>query len=111
MTGRIVGGLVGQAFGGMMKTIQQQNEAARGLQDEAAYAIRSDPEVQRLLGGSVQVDSPFSQEQSTMSVNGHTRQQVSLIYAPQLQACTRAGLWSFSSCSFFHSMVYRAHER
>lgn len=78
VTGRIMGGLVGRAFGGMMKTIQQQNEAALGLQEEAAHAIKNDPEVQQQLGGSIRVGSPFSQEQSTMSINGRTTQRVRL---------------------------------
>lgn len=68
---------MGRAFGGMMKTMQQQNEAARGLQEEAAHDIRNDPEVQQQLGGSIRVDSPFSREQSTMSINGRTMQRVS----------------------------------
>lgn len=48
---------------------------------QAAYAIRNDPEVQRRLGGAVQVDVPFSQEQSTTSVNGRTTQQVQMFDA------------------------------
>lgn len=78
VTGRIMGGLVGRAFGGMMKTIQQQNEAARGLQEEAAHAIKNDPEVQQQLGGSIRIGTPFSQEQSTMRINGRTMQRVRL---------------------------------
>jgi hypothetical protein len=89
VTGRIMGGLVGRAFGGMMKTIQQQNEAARGLQEEAAHAIKNDPEVQQQLGGSIRVGSPFSQEQSTMSINGRTTQRVSRSCIMTRWLCTR----------------------
>ena len=85
---------MGRAFGGMMKTIQQQNEAARSLQEEAAHAIRNDPEVQQQLGGSIRVDSPFSQQQSTMSINGRTMQRVSWTWCHDLQALRQMHVFS-----------------
>ena len=80
---------MGRAFGGMMKTIQQQNEAARGLQEAAAHAIRNHPEVQQRLGDSIRVDAPFSQEQSTTSINGRTMQRVSRICIVTCDLCTK----------------------
>lgn len=78
LTGRLFGSMMSRAVGGMMEGMQQQMEAARDLQEQAAFAIRNSSEVQQRLGGDVQVGDPFSQEQSTISINGRMSQQVRL---------------------------------
>jgi hypothetical protein len=80
MLGNIVAPLLGNVMSGMAESIAEQQQAVDALLQNARTLIENDDLVAGMLGGSIQVDPPFSQSSRSMSINGQTQTRVELAF-------------------------------
>lgn len=85
--GGLVGGLLGRAVGGMLRSavgalgeqMRQAQEQVADVQDRATRIIETNSRLRDALGGSVRAQPPVSQSSMSQSINGRMSKTVTLI--------------------------------
>jgi hypothetical protein len=85
--GGLVGGLLGRAVGGMLRSavgalgeqMRQAQEQVADVQDRATRIIESNSRLQDAMGGSVRAQPPVSQSSMSQNINGRMSKTVTLI--------------------------------
>lgn len=85
--GGLVGGLLGRAVGGMLRSavgalgeqLREAQEQVADVQERAARVIQSNSKLQARMGGSVRVMPAVSQSSMSSSINGRTSKTLTLV--------------------------------
>ncbi|PRW59807.1 hypothetical protein C2E21_1565 [Chlorella sorokiniana] len=85
--GGLVGGLLGRAVGGMLRSavgalgeqMRQAQEQVADVQDRATRIIESNSRLQDAMGGSMRAQPPVSQSSMSQNINGRMSKTVTLI--------------------------------
>jgi hypothetical protein len=78
MMGKMIAPLVGKMASNMAVTMKDQQEKMKVIMEDTQRYLVSDDAVTSVLGEPIRMGTPFSQSQSTSSINGKTQSRMQL---------------------------------